>query len=72
MGAMTEQTPSEAEAEAEAEMQRRRRLLDDVDLVPEQTGDDIDDGWSTGSPAPGDGAATLRRYLDEKPPHHGD
>ena len=66
MGGMTEQTPSEAEA------QRRRRLLDDVDLVPEQTGDDLDDGWSTGSPPPGDSAATLRRYLDEKPPHHGD
>jgi hypothetical protein len=72
MGSMTEQTPSEVEAEAEAEMQRRRRLLDDVDLVPEQTGDDLDDGWSTGSPPPGDSAATLRRYLDEKPPHHGD
>ncbi len=72
MGAMTEQTPSEVEAEVEAEMQRRRRLLDDVDLVPEQTGDDLDDGWSTGSPPPGDSAATLRRYLDEKPPHHGD
>ncbi len=49
-----------------------RLVLDDVDLVPEQTRDDLDDGWSTGAPAPGDNAATLRRYLDEKPPHHGD
>jgi hypothetical protein len=47
-------------------------VLDDVDLVPEQTSDDLDDGWSSGAPAPGDNAATLRRYLDEKPPHHGD
>ncbi len=61
---MSEPTPSDAE--------RRRRLLDDVDLVPEQTDDDLDDGWSSGSPAPGDSATALRRYLDEKPPHHGD
>ena len=51
---------------------RPRLVLDDVDLVPEQTSDDVDDGWSAGAPAPGDNAATLRRYLDEKPPHHGD
>lgn len=51
---------------------RERRLdLDDVDLVPEQTSDDTDAGWGAGA-APGDRAAELRRYLDEKPPHHGD
>jgi len=61
---MTESTPDPTV--------RPRLVLGDVDLVPEQTSDDLDDGWSSGAPAPGDNAATLRRYLDEKPPHHGD
>lgn len=44
----------------------------DVDLVPEQTSDDTDAGWGAESRADRDPAAVLRRYLDEKPPHHGD
>jgi len=51
---------------------RKRLRLDDLDLVPEQTSDDVDTGWTAGSAAPGDRATELRRYLDEKPPHHGD
>jgi hypothetical protein len=47
----------------------RRLDLDDVELVPEQTSDDTDAGWSTPRKDP---VADLRRYLDEKPPHHGD
>lgn len=54
------------------EKPERRLDLDDVELVPEQTTDDTDAGWSPGGAPPGDKAAELRRYLDEKPPHHGD
>ncbi|HEY5137280.1 MAG TPA: hypothetical protein VIJ41_15925 [Candidatus Nanopelagicales bacterium] len=57
---MTEPTPSP------------KRLDLDVDLVPEQTNDDTDTGWGGESRAAPDPAALLRRYLDEKPPHHGD
>ena len=44
----------------------------DVDLVPEQTSDDTDAGWGASPARTDDPAAVLRRYLDEKPPHHGD
>ena len=44
----------------------------DVDLVPDQTTDDTDEGWGTESRAEKDPATLLRRYLDETPPHHGD
>jgi hypothetical protein len=46
----------------------RRRLDLDVELLPEQTRDDTD---AAEAPA-ADPATVLRRYLDEKPPHHGD
>ena len=46
--------------------------LDDVELVPEQTLDDTDSGWGSESRAGADPATVLRRYLDDKPPHHGD
>lgn len=64
---MTEQpTPSPTPAV-------RPKPLDlDVDLVPEQTTDDTDAGWGAESRAEREPAAVLRRYLDEKPPHHGD
>ena len=51
---------------------RPRLVLGDVDLVPEQTSDDTDAGWGAESRTETDPAAVLRRYLDEKPPHHGD
>ena len=44
----------------------------DLELVPEQTADDTDDGWGSESRSERDPAAVLRRYLDERPPHHGD
>jgi hypothetical protein len=63
---MTEQPPAPVPA-------RRPRPLDlDVDLVPEQTTDDTDAGWGAESRAEQEPGALLRRYLDEKPPHHGD
>jgi hypothetical protein len=49
-----------------------RRLELDVDLVPDQTSDDTDAGWGGESRGDSDPATVLRRYLDEKPPHHGD
>ena len=53
-------------------MTRAARLDLDVDLVPEQTTDDTDAGWGAERRTESDPAALLRRYLDEKPPHHGD
>ncbi|HSN06862.1 MAG TPA: hypothetical protein VLV82_05895 [Candidatus Angelobacter sp.] len=44
----------------------------DVDLVPEQSSDDTDAGWGRDATEDRDPQAVLRRYLDEKPPHHGD
>ena len=41
----------------------------DVDLVPDQSEDDSDAGWSERTP---DSESDLRRFLDEVPPHHGD
>ena len=38
----------------------------------EQTSDDTDTGWGGPAARAEDPAATLKRYLDEKPPHHGD
>ena len=50
----------------------RPRLDLDGGLVPEQTADDTDAGWGERRTATEARAAELRRYLDEKPPHHGD
>lgn len=54
------------------ETARQRQALD-VDLVPEQTSDDTDASWGGGSDRSGSGADgdDLRRFLDERPPHHG-
>jgi hypothetical protein len=38
------------------------------DPLDQQTSDDTDRGW--GERSEGDGAADLKRFLDEKPPHH--
>ena len=45
-----------------------RRLDLDVELLPEQTSDDTDAAEAPNA----DPATVLRRYLDERPPHHGD
>jgi hypothetical protein len=47
-----------------------RKLDLDVELMPGQSDDDTDEGWSEASAA-GE-AADLRRFLDDKPPHHVD
>ncbi|MDI9886576.1 hypothetical protein QMZ92_19885 [Streptomyces sp. HNM0645] len=40
------------------------------DPLDQQSADDTDRGWGERSPASGDSAADLARFLDEKPPHH--
>jgi hypothetical protein len=39
------------------------------DPLDRQSSDDTDHGWGE-RPRGGDAAADLRRFLDEKPPHH--
>ncbi|WP_217163727.1 hypothetical protein [Streptomyces sp. AC512_CC834] len=39
------------------------------DPLDQQTSDDTDRGWGE-RPEGGDSAADLKRFLDEKPPHH--
>ncbi|WP_376741182.1 hypothetical protein, partial [Streptomyces galbus] len=39
------------------------------DPLDQQSSDDTDDGWGE-RPTGTDSAADLRRFLDEKPPHH--
>ncbi len=67
---MTEPAPSPTRPQGQTPSVRPLDL--DVDLVPDQTTDDTDTGWGTESRADVDPATVLRRYLDEKPPHHGD
>ncbi|KRD17411.1 MULTISPECIES: hypothetical protein [unclassified Streptomyces] len=40
------------------------------DPLDRQSSDDTDQGWGERPAADGDSAADLRRFLDEKPPHH--
>ncbi|WP_369235565.1 hypothetical protein AB5J56_26180 [Streptomyces sp. R21] len=40
------------------------------DPLSRQSSDDTDDGWGERPSAAGDSAADLKRFLDEKPPHH--
>ncbi|MFI1732129.1 hypothetical protein ACH40E_23545 [Streptomyces acidicola] len=39
------------------------------DPLDQQSSDDTDRGWGE-RPAAGDSVADLKRFLDEKPPHH--
>ncbi|MEU9390473.1 hypothetical protein AB0D86_10770 [Streptomyces sp. NPDC048324] len=40
------------------------------DPLDQQSSDDIDRGWGERPAAENDSAADLKRFLDEKPPHH--
>ncbi|WP_460066605.1 hypothetical protein [Streptomyces sp. YKOK-I1] len=40
------------------------------DPLDQQSSDDTDGGWGERPASSGDSAADLRRFLDEKPPHH--
>ncbi|MER5477027.1 hypothetical protein ABT026_08590 [Streptomyces sp. NPDC002734] len=49
---------------------RPRAALVFDDPLDQQSSDDTDRGWGERSRGGGDAAADLRRFLDEKPPHH--
>lgn len=40
------------------------------DPLNQQSSDDTDRGWGERADGTGDSAADLKRFLDEKPPHH--
>ena len=40
------------------------------DPLDQQSSDDTDRGWGERPRGDGDSAADLKRFLDEKPPHH--
>ncbi len=40
------------------------------DPLSQQSSDDTDRGWGEQADSTGDSAADLKRFLDEKPPHH--
>jgi hypothetical protein len=40
------------------------------DPLDQQSSDDTDRGWGERPGSAGDSAADLKRFLDEKPPHH--
>jgi hypothetical protein len=40
------------------------------DPLDQQSSDDTDHGWGERPGADSDGAAELKRFLDDKPPHH--
>ncbi|MEU5040367.1 hypothetical protein [Streptomyces griseorubiginosus] len=40
------------------------------DPLDQQSSDDTDRGWGDRPRSDGDSAADLKRFLDEKPPHH--
>lgn len=40
------------------------------DPLDQQSSDDTDRGWGERPGGDGDSAADLKRFLDEKPPHH--
>ncbi|MFG2307697.1 hypothetical protein ACGFS9_03245 [Streptomyces sp. NPDC048566] len=40
------------------------------DPLDRQSSDDTDHGWGEQAEGTGDSAADLKRFLDEKPPHH--
>jgi hypothetical protein len=40
------------------------------DPLDQQSSDDTDHGWGERPASTGDATADLKRFLDEKPPHH--
>ncbi|MEU9283159.1 hypothetical protein AB0D57_00145 [Streptomyces sp. NPDC048275] len=48
----------------------RKSALDFDDPLSQQSSDDTDRGWGEQAAGDGDSAADLKRFLDEKPPHH--
>ncbi|MPY41206.1 hypothetical protein FNH04_15195, partial [Streptomyces phyllanthi] len=63
--------PEPREPERDPRPEPRKAALVFDDPLSRQSSDDTDRGWGE-RPGDGDGdsAADLRRFLDEKPPHH--
>ncbi|MBU8550254.1 hypothetical protein ACH5AJ_12230 [Streptomyces rochei] len=62
----TPESPGPRAPGAESAAPRPALVFDDP--LDQQTSDDTDRGW--GERPSGDAAADLKRFLDEKPPHH--
>lgn len=61
-------TASAPEPREPAKPRRVAALVFD-DPLDQQSSDDTDRGWGE-RPSEGDSVADLKRFLDEKPPHH--
>ncbi|MDH6222314.1 hypothetical protein [Streptomyces pseudovenezuelae] len=61
--------PATAAAGASEPREPKPALIFD-DPLDQQSSDDTDRGWGERPGADGGSAADLKRFLDEKPPHH--
>jgi hypothetical protein len=66
----TAPTPGPRDAEQPRQQSLPKPTLIFDDPLDQQSADDTDRGWGERTPASGDSAADLARFLDEKPPHH--
>ncbi|MFJ4621489.1 hypothetical protein [Streptomyces sp. NPDC088812] len=62
------QEPQEPRVPREPHGPKAALVFDDP--LDQQSSDDTDRGWGERPAGGGDSAADLRRFLDEKPPHH--
>ncbi|MEU1706372.1 hypothetical protein ABZ478_13335 [Streptomyces sp. NPDC005706] len=60
--------PEPEQRDPQSEQRDPKAALIFDDPLNRQSSDDTDRGW--GERPDGDSAADLRRFLDEKPPHH--
>ncbi|MER5901309.1 hypothetical protein ABT150_14660 [Streptomyces mirabilis] len=61
--------PTSEPRDASAPRDPKSALIFD-DPLSQQSSDDTDRGWGEQSGGDGDSGADLKRFLDEKPPHH--
>jgi hypothetical protein len=60
---------SQTSADGGQSSDMKPRLILDLDALPDETSDDLAQSWGESTL---DDVAKERRYLAEKPPHHGD
>lgn len=61
--------PASEPRDASAPRDPKSALIFD-DPLSQQSSDDTDRGWGEQPGGDGDSVADLKRFLDEKPPHH--
>ncbi|MFF1747514.1 hypothetical protein [Streptomyces mirabilis] len=61
--------PASEPRDASAPRDPKPALIFD-DPLSQQSSDDTDRGWGEQSGGDGDSVTDLKRFLDEKPPHH--